>query len=72
MSKEVDLGETRIIECKEITLSTKDVIIVKNLKDFKYLIIGGSVFRKQNHYYLLSNDVAFVWFNKDESSNTNK
>ena len=53
--------EVRIIETKSIELSDKDVIYIKDWKDFIWLISSvGTLFKLNSCYYILTSEVAYV------------
>lgn len=59
-----------IVECDEITFQGKDIIKVRLLKDFIYLLGGTTtIFKigivKEAAYYLITDTVAYVWVKND-------
>lgn len=64
VKKKLTFGEIRVIECNEISFAEKDLINITNIKDFKFLTFGGSIFKLKNSYYLISLEVIFVWVDK--------
>ncbi len=58
--------EVRVVESKRIELATKDVITIKKEEDFIWLLNGGTVFKLDKSYYILSEAVAYIYTSKNE------
>lgn len=66
--------DVRIIVCNSIDFDGKDVIEIKDWKDFEYLFIENDhIFKirntnKESYYYILSDNVAFVYKEKKQKT----
>ena len=57
--------EVRVVEAKRIELSTKDIITIEKEEDFIWLLNGGTVFKLEKSYYILSAEVAYIYESKN-------
>lgn len=52
----------QVVECDNIELTNKDIIVLKEWKDFTYIAGTYSpIYKLKNTYYFLSPDVAFIY-----------
>ena len=57
--------EVRVVECNSLELCPKDIIVIKEWKDFMWLQSGtGTLFKLKNSYYILTGDVAYIFNTK--------
>ncbi len=52
---------TVIIEVTSIDFTGKDIIEIKELDDFVYLLGNGGIFKLKNTYYIISDTVAYIY-----------
>ena len=52
----------RVVECAQIDLVGKDVLVLKNWHDFLWILGGNlTIYKSQDCYYILSSDVIHVY-----------
>ena len=52
----------RIIECDSIDLIGKDLIVIKDEKDFNWLLVNNAyVLKLKGTFYIIGNEVAWIY-----------
>lgn len=55
-------NECRVVECGSIEISSKDIIYIKEEKDFCWLAHNYStIFKSDKSYYLMSDSVVYIF-----------
>lgn len=59
------LKNVTFLECESIDLTDKDIITLKNFRDFKEVMdVPTIILKLKDAYYLLSRDVAYIYIQK--------
>ena len=59
--------ETRVIDVHSIELREKDLIVIENFEDFKWLTRNdAAIWKLKDHYYALDSSVAYIFFNQNK------